>query len=46
MMKFNVEIELNGRVFSSGFHAESLQDLNDQIKRIFPLGKVVTIIGG
>lgn len=42
---FKVEIEINGRVFRDSFFAENLQELEDKIKRTFPKGKIVSIIG-
>lgn len=42
---FKVEIELNGRIFSDSYYAKDLQELEDTVRKAFPKGKIISIIG-
>lgn len=44
--RFKAELEMNGRVFTHVFFAETLEQLSRQIMDQFPKAKILSIIGG
>lgn len=45
-MRFRVEIQLNSRLVTKVYFADNLELLDQLVRKDFPKGKIVSIIGG